>query len=140
MVSNLSGTQNARVCHAGSRRDEKRRHVSKGGRAAAAEAEVRVRADIIGHARINMYVNLIHAWLKMADYIRAHRTVRHSESDARREAQMSIISCENFQTEEKRFLEALAASVEQIYSLAFKGSKAKKMSGAEGRKLAGKVR
>ena len=30
---------------------------------------VRVRADIIGHARINMYVNLSHAWFKMADGI-----------------------------------------------------------------------
>ena len=30
-------------------------------------AMVRVRADTIGHARINMYVNLSHAWLKMAD-------------------------------------------------------------------------
>ena len=28
---------------------------------------VRVRADIIGHARINVYVNLSHAWFKMAD-------------------------------------------------------------------------
>ena len=26
-----------------------------------------VRVDIIGHARINMYVNISHAWLKMAD-------------------------------------------------------------------------
>ena len=28
---------------------------------------VRVRVDIIVHARINMYVNLSHAWFKMAD-------------------------------------------------------------------------
>ena len=34
---------------------------------------VRVRADIIGHARINMYVNISHAWFTMADYIRTHR-------------------------------------------------------------------
>ena len=34
---------------------------------------VRVRVDIIGHARINMYVNISHAWFKMADYIRTHR-------------------------------------------------------------------
>ena len=27
----------------------------------------RVRADIIGHARINMSVNISHAWFKMAD-------------------------------------------------------------------------
>ena len=37
------------------------------------ELEVRVRADIIGHARINIYVNISHAWFKMADYIRTHR-------------------------------------------------------------------
>ena len=30
-------------------------------------SQLRVRVDIIGHARINMYVNLSHAWLKMAD-------------------------------------------------------------------------
>ena len=35
---------------------------------------LRVRADIIGHARINMYVNISHAWFKMADYFRTHRT------------------------------------------------------------------
>ena len=28
---------------------------------------IRVRADIIGHARINMYLNISHAWLKMSD-------------------------------------------------------------------------
>ena len=28
---------------------------------------VSVRADITGHARINMYVNISHAWFKMAD-------------------------------------------------------------------------
>ena len=32
-----------------------------------AGTEVRVRADIIGHARINMQVNVSHAWFKMAD-------------------------------------------------------------------------
>ena len=37
---------------------------------------VRVRADIIGHARINMYVNISHAWFKMADYIHTHRRPR----------------------------------------------------------------
>ena len=31
------------------------------------ESQLRVRAYIIGHARINMYVNLSHAWFKMAD-------------------------------------------------------------------------
>ena len=30
--------------------------------------------DIIGHARINIYVNISHAWFKMADYFRTHRT------------------------------------------------------------------
>eukprot|EP01048_Picozoa_sp_COSAG05_P017744 COSAG05_NODE_2475_length_3014_cov_3.392453_3_plen_88_part_00 len=35
---------------------------------------VRVRADIIGHARINMYVNLSHACFELADYFRTHRT------------------------------------------------------------------
>ena len=29
--------------------------------------EFTVRADIIGHARINMYVNISHAWFKVAD-------------------------------------------------------------------------
>ena len=29
--------------------------------------DLRVRADIIGHARINVHVNLIHAWFKMTD-------------------------------------------------------------------------
>ena len=29
---------------------------------------IRVRADIIGHARINIYVNISHAWFKMAEY------------------------------------------------------------------------
>ena len=38
------------------------------------EEDIRVCADIIGHARINMYVNISHAWFKMADYIRTHRS------------------------------------------------------------------
>ena len=40
---------------------------------------LRVRADIIGHARINMYVNISHAWFKMVDYIRTHRIKRGGE-------------------------------------------------------------
>ena len=38
------------------------------------EGRLWVRVDIIGHARINVYVNISHAWFKMADYIRTHRT------------------------------------------------------------------
>ena len=41
---------------------------------------LRVRADIIAHARNNMYVNISHAWFKMADYIRTHRTAAGSFS------------------------------------------------------------
>ena len=32
-----------------------------------ATLELRVRADIVGHARFNMYVNISDAWFKMAD-------------------------------------------------------------------------
>ena len=42
-----------------------------GERAASTGLPLRVRADIIGHARINMYVNLSRAWL-VADYFATH--------------------------------------------------------------------
>ena len=44
------------------------------------ESHIRVRADIIGHARINMYVNLSHAWFKMDDYIRTHRMLATTQA------------------------------------------------------------
>eukprot|EP01048_Picozoa_sp_COSAG05_P019686 COSAG05_NODE_3151_length_2284_cov_2.301144_3_plen_101_part_00 len=51
-----------------------------------------MRADIIGHARINMQVNFRHAWFKMADSFRTHRSQRR-ETVLKRRSRVFVGVC-----------------------------------------------